>query len=102
VQFATCSRVVVTPTLVRPFYNGAFSIASKNVVDDQNLLLAPDFILTQKCYLYVYCCAEKSHTPIFRSVKLVYIGADFLFVCVKQLFHFPNNKSNSDNLTDSL
>jgi hypothetical protein len=25
---------------LRPFYNGAFSIASKNDIDDQNLLLA--------------------------------------------------------------
>jgi hypothetical protein len=40
----------------------------------------------------VRCYAEKSRTSIFRCVKLVWIGFDILFVSVKQLIHFPNNK----------
>jgi hypothetical protein len=41
----------------------------------------------------VHCCTEKLYTSIFRCVKSVWIGFDFLFVSVKQLFHFSNNKS---------
>jgi hypothetical protein len=81
-----CPHIMLIKKLI--FYNGGAKIVIYERREDIfGCFICANVPNTSSC---IEVCTLLCRKIIFRCVKSVWIGFDFLFV--KQLFHFPNNK----------